>query len=240
MTDLVTLLTPTGGRPEAFKLCEKYIRAQTYRGPIEWCVVYDMDPPPQCTAGQRLMRGPKAWRPNVNTQRPNCDLLLQMAKGEFMFWIEDDDYYNPKYIEDMLYFLQKYDAVGEANNRYFALQDRSYIEFRNTKHASLCSTAFRRVMLPVMDEAVNSGANPFFDCSFWARVLQENRNGLLVLNPRLNVGMKQLPGRMGIGAGHNNTKAQGFTHDPNFGVLRSWIGQDDLNDYIKLATGQKI
>jgi len=239
MSELVTLLTPTGGRPDAWKLCERYMHRQTYKGPLEWIVVDDMLPMQTCTRGQQQVCGPKPWRAGINTQRPNCDLLIQLAKGEYIFWIEDDDWYAPNYIETMLYLLQRYDAVGEANNRYFALTDRSYIEFNNTRHASLCSTAFRRKFIPVMEEVINSGANPFFDTGFWSRLVTGHENAMMILNTRLNIGMKQLPGRTGIGAGHHNTKAQGFTRDPMFEMLRNWVGAD-ADDYIKIATGQHI
>lgn len=237
---LVSLLTPTGGRPEAFKLCEKYVARQTYKGPLEWIVIDDMEPKTVCTMGQKQVAGPKPWRPGINTQRPNMDLALQLAKGDYIFVWEDDDWYAPNYIETMLFLLKKWDAVGEANNRYYALQDRSYIWFNNTNHASLCSTAIRRSLLPKLEEAVNSGENPFFDTGFWNRVRNEHLNAAMILNTRLNVGMKQLPGRTGIGAGHHNTKEQGFTRDPMFVMLKNWVGEEDAKDYIKLATGQPL
>ena len=54
---MIQLLTPTGMRPEAFALCERWMAAQTYDGPCTWFVVDDgavplkLTPPPgwRCT-----------------------------------------------------------------------------------------------------------------------------------------------------------------------------------------------
>ena len=40
----VTLITPTGYRPEAFGLCIEYVWRQTYNGPLQWIVVDDGHP----------------------------------------------------------------------------------------------------------------------------------------------------------------------------------------------------
>lgn len=242
---VVTVATLTGSRPEGFQLATKYLFRQTYKGPIQWIVIDDCYPKtemPQALPGNITLeyhRGPKDWRPGLNTQKGNMDLAIQLSKGDYFFTWEDDDFYAPNYLQTMLYFLQRYDAVGEANNRYYALVDRCYIEFNNTKHASLCSTAVRKSLMPVLEEAVCSGENPFFDTSFWRRMIQQNYNAILVLNTKLNIGMKQLPGRTGIGAGHSHTKEQGFTRDPLFQILRNWVG-DDADSYIRLATGQPL
>ena len=71
MKDLITILTPTGARPEGFALCEKYIAGQTVLQyfNLDWIVVDDCYPETKCTMGQRYVRATRDWNKDINTQR---------------------------------------------------------------------------------------------------------------------------------------------------------------------------
>lgn len=240
---LVTLITPTGARPEAFNQCMYYMNRQTYKGPIQWIVVDDAEPrqPMPAKLGNNITieyhRGPKLWTPKINTQRPNMDLALNHVKGEFIFVIEDDDWYHPSYLETFLWLMQRYDVVGEANNKYYAIKAKSYKEWSNLKHASLCSTGLKYSQLSILDEAINSG-ELFMDISFWRKCTEQQINAVLFMGLRLGVGIKQMPGRHGIGAGHN-PEAQGFLSDMHMIVLEKWIGAD-VEYYKQMAAKQLV
>lgn len=235
---LVTLITPTGARPEAFALCEKYMKRQTYRGEIQWIVVDDGDPPTECTMNQTYIRGPKPWRPGINTQRPNMNAALEYIQGDFIFIIEDDDWYAPNYLESYLRLLQIYSAVGEGNAKYINILDRSWREWDNHKHASLCQTGMRKELLPRLDEAINSG-ELFMDCVLWRYFFHHNLKPFMFLNQDLCVGIKGMPGRRGIGAGHF-PQEKGFTSDPGFSNLKRIIGEEDARVYTEIAAKQIV
>lgn len=229
MEKLVTLITPTGGRQEAFAQCERYMLRQTYQGPMQWIVVDDVEPGTNITIPfsnhikQEYHKGPKTWRQGLNTQRLNMDEALKYVKGDYIFVIEDDDWYAPNYIETYVKLLQDYPAVGEGNAKYYNISERSWKEWQNYKHASLCQTAIRKELLSTLEDAVNSGVL-FMDCQLWLYMLQRVKP-LMIVHQNYVVGMKGLPGRFGIGAGHQ-PQDQGFIRDPMFVKLKEWVGVD--------------
>lgn len=242
---LITLITPTGGRPEAWQLCQKYILNQTTvksGTPIQWIVVNDCPdvPLPMLTETKlakniemQIIIPQKLWRDGINTQRTNMDESLKFVKGDFVFVIEDDDCYLPNYIDTMLWLLQKWDFVGQGNSRYYNIQSRSYKEWRNYKHTSLCETAFKKSKLDCLDRAINSG-QLFFDVQLWEIIKNERHSYLLFEHIGLICGMKGLPGKKGIGGGHVSNDPS-FTPDPGFDKLREWIGVEYSKEYASMG-----
>lgn len=238
----ITLITPTGARQEAFARCEYYMQQQTYKGDIHWIVIDDSEPktamtiPKNSNIRQEYIRGPIPWTPHINTQRPNMhEALLHVKRDtEAIFVIEDDDYYAPDYLEILLFLLQKFQAVGEANNKYYAIKSRSYKEWKNIGHASLCSTGLRGELYQVLYDATNSG-ELFIDMSFWRKCFERGIKNALIIGLNIGVGIKQMPGRHGIGAGHD-PESQDFIKDPGFGMLRRWIPiAEDFEWYRQMA-----
>lgn len=222
---MITLITATGARPECFKLCEDYMRRQTELAhAIQWLVVDDAVPPAAITMGQEYIRGPKIWQPGYNTQRLNLDAAISKVRGDYVFVIEDDDWYAPNYLESMIALLQTYDVVGEAEATYYHIKHGCYKEMLNYKHASLCSTGFKRSVLPLFEEAVNSG-EIYIDITFWDLIRGRHVKHALLCGTTPNVvGLKGLPGRAGIGVGH---KPEGFVSDTaNHSKLQQLIGED--------------
>jgi hypothetical protein len=236
---LVTIITCTGSRPEAFARAELQMQRQTYKGPIDWIVVDDSEPqtimtiPKTSNIKQHYFRGPVLWTPSINTQRPNMHeaLLHVNPESTAILVAEDDDFYAPDYIETLLFLLNRYDCVGEANNKYYAIKSRSYKEWKNLGHASLCSTGLRYSQYQILYDAVNSG-ELFMDMAFWRKALERNTKSVLFIGLNVGVGIKQMPGRHGIGAGHD-PEGQGFIKDPGFDMLRRWIPLDEDFNYYK-------
>lgn len=230
---MITLITATGGRPEAFKLCESYMRKQTYKGPIQWIVVDDCTPRISCTMKQEYYRGPKEWAEGINTQRLNLDAALTKVKGDYVFIIEDDDYYAPEYLETYTHFLKSVAAVGEAKSKYFNVKVPGHKIMPNLKHASLAQTAFRKELLPLFNKAVNSG-ELYIDIKFWKLLSEQEIPFALLTNKNLCIGIKGLPGRGGISPGHTS---RDFMYDPDFKVLKSWIGNSSTQ-YVEFKKGK--
>lgn len=219
---LITLITPTGSRPEAFAQCERYIKNQTFKNSIQWIVIDDSIPETKCTLNQTYVRSPKLWSTDINTQRYNIDAALEHITGEYIFIIEDDDYYHPQYLQYYFNLLSTtpVNVVGEADAKYYNLNIPGHRRMFNNEHSSLCQTAFHKSQLPLFSKAVHSG-ELYFDVVFW-NLLKENSIPRLLMNDSgLSVGIKGMPGRSGIGVGH---KERGYLFDTNFEMLRKWTG----------------
>lgn len=228
---LVTYITTTGHRLEAFKLCEKYMARQTYKGDVQWIVVDDgwKINPTKVTMGQEYVKGPKEWRHGINTQRYSLDAAIPLIKGDYVFIIEDDDVYKEQYVETYLDFLKYADIVGEVDAIYYSLKVKGYKEMKNYTHSSLCQTAFTKRYIPVFDRAVNSG-EMFVDIKLWSMAIVNKHRTLNFHGPKLCIGMKGLPGRTGIGFGHTNTHE--FVKDTQYLKIKELLGAD-ADPYIK-------
>lgn len=241
---MITVITCTGHRPEAFELCRKYISNQTVKVD-QWIVVDDSISPkskikinltiPGTNAA--VIPGPVLWEEGVNTQRPNMEAALKLVKGDHIFIMEDDEFYKPNYIQTMLSALQTVEIVGEGNAKYFNLQMPGYKEMNNLGHASLCQTAMRKSMLQYLKNSVTSG-ELYFDIHLWKQVREKRIPHAMLNNLNLCVGIKGMPGRAGIGTGH---KTNDFFIDPSGAQLRKWIGQDFelYRPYLKVKNYEK-
>ncbi len=234
-TPLITLITPTGDRPEAFELTRRWIESQT-RKANQWIVVDDGIVP----LPERLRLGIEYVRRNP-TKGERCTLNINIAtalsrvKGRKIFIIEDDDWYGPTYIETMLGYLDTYDLVGEGNARYFNLAAMKYRRIKNAVHISLCQTGFNRSLLSTFEKYIPG--DPFIDKRFWDSV--DNKFIFLDLEDKLHLhcSIKGLRGRRGIAVGHN-------PNDPFFNMIKeeneisglqqliNWVGRDSTELYL--------
>jgi hypothetical protein len=234
------LVTPTGDRPEAFALTERWMRRQTAWDRVRrWIVVDDgRGPPTPMTLGQEFVRRePRADDPPITATLNHlaiCDRLAGVGPDDAVFFIEDDDWRHPEYLERMLeQFSCGADAglVGEGQARYYNVRDRTYMLCKNRSHASLTQTAIRGSMLEHWQAVLRSIRNtddPFSDVHLWRKWI--GPKSLLLDQPHpLCVGIKGMPGRAGIGRGHRPGLHQ--TPDPTLQVLGAWIGDEDLEAY---------
>jgi hypothetical protein len=216
----LSVITMTGDRPEAFALCERWMKRQTI-APDEWIVVDDGKTPTACTMGQRyLRRDPKPSDP-PNTLTLNLMHALDAATGDAIVIVEDDDWYAPDYLEWMLDELQRLDVAGEGNALYYHVGVRRWREFEHDGHASLCSTGFRRSVLQQVRRLAQT-PDPFIDTRIWK--LRGMRKRVSTTARRV-IGIKGMPGRTGTGVGHRPTGDQ-WNDDPDLMKLRSLIGAD--------------
>ncbi len=239
---LVTLITCTGNRPEAFDLCKKYVKHQTYKGELQWIVVHDE--PGDYFSGAlsgsnfEIHRGITTWSEGINTQRSNMEEAFKHIKGENILFIEDDDLYKPTYIETMVELLQFCDIVGECQSKYYHLGLPGYKEMRNYYHASLCQTAIRSSVLPLLKQAVYSG-ELYFDIHLWRTAHEKHIKSLLLADSDMVIGIKGMPGRGNIGVG--GTKLKDYLLDPGLVKLREWCGAyaNNYSPFIKRTNGRK-
>jgi hypothetical protein len=196
----ITCITPTGDRPLAFALCRQWMLHQTVK-PTQWIVVDDGKVPMVQAAGfQYVRREPQPDDPQHTLNR-NLATALPLITGDKILIIEDDEYYAPEYIEEMSRRLDQHEVVGLRDYKYYHLPTGGYIVNANRTHANLAETAFRNSFLYEMRETLNA-ADTFIDLRIWQRAgnrgYRFNDSG-----KSLFLGIKGLPGRAGIGIGHN-------------------------------------
>lgn len=229
----IALITPTGGRPEQFKKCVQWMKNQTYTGRVFWIIVDDCEP---TTTGVDtsefkdnwliIKKFPKpVWRNGDNTQARNLKAGISFIKQlqvflidiDAIFIIEDDDYYKPQYLTEMVKRLQNYSVAGETQTVYYNIPAQGGHRHKNDRHSSLFQTAFTPNMIPVFEK---SCASKFIDIDFFKNATNVN----LFEGFDLSVGIKGQAGRAGIGYGHGN--GQKYPRDIQFKWLTELIGED--------------
>jgi hypothetical protein len=241
--EAVTVITPTGGRPQAFTLCRRWMSRQTYRGTVQWLVVDDCDPPTALPELEKygtpflnasgcevqVIRPELRWQHGQNTLARNLLAVLDVIRFEKVVFVEDDDWYSADYLEFMSGLLDKHEIVGEAPARYYHVPSRLYRTLPNARHASLCQTGIRADIVPRMREICREPSGTFIDVRLWEGA---PRAGLSD-SPGHCVGMKGLPGRAGIGIGHRpEGRGADWKSDTDRAVLRSWLGNTDAEAYL--------
>jgi glycosyltransferase involved in cell wall biosynthesis len=238
--DRITAITPTGDRPLAFRLCREWMANQTRR-PDQWLIIDDGKTPiefdstwfnsvmPGVAVGIR--REPRRDDP-LHTLDLNLKAALPHITGDKILIIEDDEYYAPGYVEEMARRLDQAEVVGICRSKYYHLPTGGYQQIGNVGHASLAQTGFRSSFLPVFGSLIQNGDNSKWpDDKLWRHVqatagkASAIRAQLFVDDQTpLYVGMKGLPGRGGIGAGHKTSMYHATDKDRS--QLKAWIPRD--------------
>ena len=195
---MLTALTPTGARPEAFAKCVEQMQAQTLKG-VRWVIVDDGPeamPTPHVEGWQIVhIRPYPLWSPGQNTQHRNMLEGLSLCTGRVAI-VEDDDQYADWWLERVNTWLDDADLVGEAPSLYINIKTGNRKQLHNSRHASLCQTAVKGAGINALLKACESGAK-FIDVELWKMLpgkLYKFAGGV--------VGIKGYPGRPGIGMGH--------------------------------------
>lgn len=218
---MLTLLTATGMRPEAWAICQKLMMRQTFDGEVRWIIVDDGEIPQPITFRRDgwvldVIRPTPYWQPGQNTQARNLRAgLVRVMAGDRLVCCEDDDFYAPGYLADVDDWLNRADLVGEPMARYFNVATGVGKQLDNKAHCSLCSTAMKGPAIEACRRAVLKNKK-FIDMELWRTF----RGKKYLSKTRHVVGIKGLPGRGGIGCGHR------MTGKPTDGLLRQWIGDD--------------
>lgn len=230
---MLTLLTTTGGRPKPWAICQKLMAAQTYTGQVRWIIVDDGEQdqpidfkPTKGIWHLEVYRPEPFWTPGQNTQARN--LLTGLAvinNSENLVIIEDDDFYAPDWLETVEEKLKKAELVGESCARYYNVQAKVGREMKNMSHASLCATAMRGQAIETFRSVCRPGIQ-FIDHILW----QAHSDRHIFSGHRV-VGIKGMPGRQGIGMGHDK-KFTG-TRDNGGKLLVEWVGQEAASLYLE-------
>ena len=227
---MIVLITPTGARQTQINICAGLMKRQTYQGQVLWIIVDDCSPRTAAVIPDDFREGwiilkifPEAlWRPGLNTQGRNLSIGINASENydiEAIFIIEDDDYYRPEYLDQMMKRLTGFQVIGEVNTIYYNVYFRRYVANGNHKHASLFQVAFTPDLVPVFRKCY---MDKFIDSMFF-RLLNGNGVNLFTAN-NLAIGIKGIAGRPGIGAGHR--RQMNMRPDLDMRYLTSLIGED--------------
>lgn len=213
-------------------LLSEYLEAQTYDGPAKWLVVDDCDPAshvPTTRFDTEVIRPDWSWRPGMNTQsRSMARLLRDVPRDASVVVLEDDDAYLPGHLDAMVAALEHHDLVGEREARYYNVATRRWKSMRGLRHSSLAATACRGEALKLLKSICENGRQRFIDLRLW-----KTYSGTKQLLDTANVvGIKGLPGRPGIGAGHRAGRNP-FGRPDDTGKLAEWIGEERARAYTR-------
>lgn len=236
----VTAITPTGDRPLALSLLRRWVEKQT-RQPDQWIIVDDGREPIKLTDvpdwAALVRREPVPGDP-PHTLSVNLAAAIPHITGERILILEDDEYYAPRYIEEMTARLATHDVVGICKNKYYHVGTGGYCMHPNLGHASLAQTGVRSSFLPELRELVAELSRDFLDIRIWKRVERTGRGNLFLdgADP-LYLGIKGLPGRPGIGVGHVGQRYALFD-GPGRDQLRKWIPDPEAQSaYLEIIEG---
>lgn len=241
---MIALITPTGARAKQIELCAQFMKRQDYEGEVLWVIVDDAIPITVDCITEDFRPGwtivkeyPKpAWVYGQNTQYRNLLAGCAVVKKfdvKAVFIIEDDDYYSPRYLREMMERMGKYDIIGEQCTIYYNPILRGWINNNNKNHSSLFQTAFAPSMIPTFERICVSKNGRFIDMTLYRRFGIPLERINLFKADNLAVGIKGISGRAGIGQGHRLKLREKLAPDPNMDKLKELIG-DDYIYYINI------
>lgn len=194
---MLTVITPTGGRPEAFAVLAECIRRQTCRD-FEWIVVDDCDPAtevPQVHDRITVVRPEPRWEAGQNTQARNILAGIEAASSDAVAIMEDDDWYCDGWVQQCIDWMAEHELAGEGDSHYYNVANGTGKRMRNMRHASMCATVCRgRALDELVRVCRNLGQR--IDMNLW------KIGGHVEPWAGRVVGIKGVPGRPGIGCGH--------------------------------------
>ncbi len=241
----VTLITPTGGRPESFELCVKWVarNLKNYLGDVQWLVIDDCDPKTVTLAGQlqyisqglyfKILTPEPPWASGQNTLARNLLAAIPFVTHENILFFEDDDFYSEDYITTMCEMLEQADIVGCSVSYYYHVPSRQYRILEHTGRSSLSQTGIRKSELKLL-RRVCEESSEYIDVRLW----ESSPSHRYFSDCTQVIGMKGLPGRPGLGMGHRPDSSSEWQKDSDLSVLRDWIGVD-IKYYLPYVNGVK-
>jgi glycosyltransferase involved in cell wall biosynthesis len=228
---MIALITPTGGRKAQIHMLSMFMQNQDYNKQVLWVIVDDCTPETTQFIDDKGFK-PKwmvirlypelHWERGQNTQARN--LLAGIAEAEkydieAVFIIEDDDYYPPNYLLEMMKRLEGFELAGETKTVYYNVKRLGWSRFNNVKHASLFQIAMKLSVLPLFKK-ICLQHKKLIDIKLCKQVKNKN---LFKAEP-MAIGIKGLKGRAGIGIGHSDSRA--LFEDSSREKLKKLLGKD--------------
>lgn len=226
---MIVLLTPSGARPHQIELCSRWMQNQDYTGEVVWIIIDDAAPITTDFITEEFRKNwhikkiypSPLWQIGQNTQGRNIaagiNYIKTLSDVEAIFIIEDDDYYKPFYLTEMVKRIEGYELIGEVKTIYYNVTINRWIENQNMEWSSLFQTAFTPEFIPTFESCYGE---KFIDLSLFRYAKRVN----LFDAGKLSIGIKGQLGRKGIGAGHGWINH--MHPDEDISKLKELIGED--------------
>lgn len=223
---MICLVTCTGGRPEFFSLCVRWVERQT-RLPDLWLVGTDVgDAPNGLPAFARHVPLPHQdhEHPVQRAHASLAALLGHVPPNHDAIVFEDDDWYSADYIEIMARGIERLPLVACATEARYHLPARRYTLFREDKPANAGSVGMRNTTIAAYASHLLGPVGG--DNRAWTEL-----HGVRVPCRRLAIkgAGTELPGRRGATAKHNRAFVE-FREwerdDAAMSVFRRLLGDD--------------
>lgn len=223
---MIVLITPTADRPHGIALCEKWMARQTVQWD-RWIVADGGQEKCNPTLGQEHVHvapQPRGFGSLCANVLAAVDAVGTLDADDVALVIEDDDYYLPTHIEQAVTNIRAgVMLTGPRWLYYYNVRLRGWMKMdRNRASAPLCGTALRGDALLRLAAAARLCQRTHshnVDGALWRMPLTRR----LHEDPRV-VGIKGLPGRVGLGIGHDPRR--NWNADRDSVKLRELLGAD--------------
>lgn len=219
----LALITPTRNRARAFALCEQYISRQTFKQ-FDWLVCNDGTEAYIYNCNQIVIQRDTTKDTRHSLLHNYATLVACCFDYDTIVPIEDDDWYCPTYVEQMVALLKDCPLAGFAPAVYWNVQHRRWWNLKNSNHCSLAATGFTSELWPTMRLACDRDS-VYLDMFLWQhwRGTLRQRSIIVSNDPPRHVGIKGVAGERNASQGGRAKLGAG---DPHGSVLREWIGED--------------
>lgn len=226
MTPALSVITPVRDRPRGFKLCERWMKRQTFTD-YEWIVVDDGDEPITPTMGQIYVR--REPSPKRFTLDRNFTAGAEFISGRTVTLLEDDDWRGPNYLAGMMDALKSAEVAVTAGFYTYNVKYRLWDD-RREDHARLYRKASPMVSLHAgfsgeaakhFVEKMETGLKAR---EFWTYAWKQFRVNLFDADM---VAIKGIVGRSWGGSRHTGSLYPRKNVDPDGKILSDWVGKED-------------
>lgn len=155
-------ITPTrGDRTELLANCKRQLARMNTRPTASFFIDYPPRQPGHPDLTERIMEGVKR---------------AQAAGFDWVFIVEDDDYYPADYFDLDLGHLSSKGAkfIGEYSTIYYNLRNKTYMRWQHPRHSSLFTTGFR--ISALQDFGWPAGDHVFLDVTLWKYIVNLTKN----------------------------------------------------------------
>lgn len=230
------LVTPTGDRHASYALCEWMLSRQTDQD-FEHLVIDDGALCTSVWSRARYLRRQPSPQDSPHTLAANLRAALPiMREYDAVAFIEDDDFYGVRYVQQMKHWIDGCELAGEVDAKYYHLQ-QGYRRIGGQAHVSLCRTGMRSSVFPTLAmvlQRCEERKSSSVDIKLWrdwkgSQIKWRDDLG----TAGLSVAIKGMPGRPNL-----SRKGQPYEPDPDRKQLYEWLQDDDAaRRYMALEAG---
>lgn len=216
---MIHLLTPDrGDRKELFTHCRRQVSLFDQGGhTIKYWLLNETPRTDKPDLTARIQRG-------YNLVKGHPTPIGDGPNSDWIFIVENDDFYGAGYLTRFMPYLAGYDFIGSDRTIYYNLRNRTWEETHHPNHSSLFCTAFR--VSAMENFKWHQAHSVFLDLDIWKYAKRFRRRFI----DTGAIGIKHGTGLCG-GKGHQQVLPN---KDPDLTWLRSRVDPVSFEFYSKL------